>query len=252
MIPSQIPKVKEYEIHEIIQESRRKKTTVPDDMPPRLFYKASVGLAAPAAQIMNKIAQTGHWPERLKTVCGVLLEKQHQAKDESQTRLISCTNKINVVFEKQIIKWIMEHIKYKPDTDQLGGMKGGSISHYLIEVTNLILYNQDLKNPQATMATYIDYKQGFNRCQHSIFIEIMLVDYDLLGWVIKILIGYLTKQKLRIKYKSQISDEWDIFGGGGQGCPLCFWIFCFMIDRAGPKADHKGIGETNQLGGGRK
>jgi hypothetical protein len=94
------------------------------------------------------------------------------------------------------------------------------------------------------MATYIDYKQGFNRCQHSIFIENMSGDYDLPGWLIRILIGYLTKRKLRIKYKSKISDEWDIFGGGGQGCPLGFWIFCFMIDRAGPRANHTAIGET--------
>ena len=100
ILPGQIPKVEEYEIHQIIQKSRKKKSTVPGDMPPRLFYEASVGLAVPAAQIINKIAQTGHWPEQLKTEWGVPLEKQPQAKDESQTRLISCTNKINVVFEK--------------------------------------------------------------------------------------------------------------------------------------------------------
>ena len=54
----------------------------------------------------------------------------------------------------------------------------------------------------------------------------------------------MTDQKLRIKYKSKISKKWDIFGGGGQGCPLGFWIFCFMIDRAGPRANQKTIGET--------
>ena len=72
----------------------------------------------------------------------------------------------------------------------------------------------------------------------------MSVDYELPGWLIKILIGYLTKRKLCIKYKSEISKEWDIYGGGGQGCPLGFWIFCFMIDRAGPRANQKTIGET--------
>ena len=44
------------------------------------------------------------------------------------------------------------------------GMKGSSISHYLKEMTNFIFYNQDLKNPQATVAMLINYKQGFNRC----------------------------------------------------------------------------------------
>ena len=84
-------------------------------------------------------------------------------------------------------------------------------------MTNFILYNQDLKDPQATLAAMIDYKQGFNRVQHSIFIEIMANDYKIPGWLLRILIGYLSERKLRIIYKSKISKEWDIFGGGGQG-----------------------------------
>ena len=142
----QIPIVQEYEIQQIIEKSNKKKSTVPGDMPPRLFYEASVGLAVPGSRIMNKIAQTGIWPEQLQTEWGVPLEKQPQAKNESETRLISCTNKMNVVFEKQVIKWIMQYIKVKPDPDQLGGMKGSSMSHNLIEMTNFILSNQDLKN----------------------------------------------------------------------------------------------------------
>ena len=236
--------MEEYEICQIIEKSKKKKSSVPGDLPPRLFYEASAGLAAPGAKIMNRIAQTGVWPEQLLTEWGVPLEKQKPAKNETEARLISCTNKMNVVFEKQVIVWLMKIVKHKLDPDQLGGMKGSSISHYLIEMTNFILYNQDLKDPQATIATFIDYKQGFNRCQHSIFIEILSQDFQVPGWLLRILIGYLSGRKLRIKYKSKISEEWDIFGGGGQGCPLGFWIFCFMIDRAGPKSISKEIGET--------
>ena len=85
---------------QFIDKSKRKKSAVPGDMPPRLFYEASVGLAVPGAKIMNKIAQTGIWPKQLRTEWGVPLEKQSQAKDESQTRLISCTNKMNIVLKK--------------------------------------------------------------------------------------------------------------------------------------------------------
>ena len=48
---------------------------VPGDLPPRLFYAASAGLAAPAASIMNRIAQTGEWPSQYQTEWGVPLEK---------------------------------------------------------------------------------------------------------------------------------------------------------------------------------
>ena len=77
----------------------------------RLFYEVSVGLAVPGAEIMNKIAQTGIWPHQLKTEWGVPLEKQKGAKNESETRLISCTNKmIFIVVEKQVIQWLMNYV----------------------------------------------------------------------------------------------------------------------------------------------
>ena len=71
----------------------------------------------------------------------------------------------------------MKYVGKRLDPDQFGGLKGNSISHYLIEMTNFILYNQDLKDPQATLAIFIDYKQGFTRCQHSKFIEILSQDF---------------------------------------------------------------------------
>ena len=55
----------------------------------------------------------------------------------------------------------------------MGGQKGHSISHYLVEVSNFILYNQDLKNPNAILALFVDFSQGFNRVLYSRIIEIM-------------------------------------------------------------------------------
>jgi hypothetical protein len=193
---------------------------------------------------MNQIAQTGTWPSQYQTEWGVPLEKQKQAEDESQTRLISCTNKMNIVFEKQVVRWLMQCVENKLDPDQFGGRKGKSISHYLIEMTNFILYNQDLKDPQATLGLFVDYKQGFNRCQHSIFIEILEKDYNVPGWLLRILVGYLTGRKLKVRYKQKVGAPRDIFGGGGQGAPLGMWIFLFMIDKAGPPANQKPLGQV--------
>ena len=240
--PQDIPTVEDYEIFNILDNCTKKKSSVPGDIPPRLFYGASAALAAPAARIMNNIAQTGEWPTQYKTEWGVPLEKTSPAEDESQTRIISCTNKMNIVLEKQVVRWLMKYVGKKLDPDQFGGLKGNSISHYLIEMTNLILYNQDLKDPQATLALFLDYKQGFTRCQHSIFIEILSKDYNLPGWLLRILIGYCSQRKLQVRYKQNIGEEQDIPGGGGQGVPLGLWIFLFMIDSAGPKASSQSIG----------
>ena len=239
----EIPQIQDYQIFNILDKSKKKNSMVPGDLPPRLFYGASAGLAAPAASIMNRIAQTGEWPKQYQTEWGVPLEKIKGAQDESQTRLISCTNKMNVVLEKQVIRWLMEHVESQLDPDQFGGIKGNSISHYLIEMTNFILYNQDLKNPQAIIAAFLDFRQGFNRCQHSIFIEILANDYSVPGWLLRILIGYLKGRHLRVRYKGEVGEEMDIFGGGGQGTPIGLWIFLFMIDKAGPKSNPAPLGE---------
>ena len=62
-----IPIVEDYEIFNILDNCTKKKSAVPGDIPPRLFYGASAALAAPAARIMNNIARTGEWPTQYKT-----------------------------------------------------------------------------------------------------------------------------------------------------------------------------------------
>ena len=54
--------------------------------------------------------------------------------------------------------------------------------------------------------------------------------------------GQLTCRSARTA-KGEVSEEKDIFGGGGQGAPLGLWIFLFMIDKAGPKINAVPIGE---------
>jgi hypothetical protein len=237
-----IPLVQEHEIFLILDRCKKKKSSVPGDMPPRLFYGASAALAAPAAKIMNNIARTGEWPRQYKTEWGVPIQKTKPAEDESQTRIISCTNKMNIVLEKQVVFWLMQAIGHKLDRDQFGGQKGNSISHYLIEMTNFILYNQDLKNPQAILAAILDYKQGFNRCQHSKFIEVLSEQYNCPGWLLRILVGYLSQRKLRVRFKQHVGEEKDIPGGAGQGVPIGLWIFLVLIDSSGPKPNREPIG----------
>ena len=91
--------------------------------------------------------------------------------------------------------------------------------------TSFILYNQDLKNPQAIIAAFPDLCQGFNRCQHSIFIDILAKDYSVPGWLLRILVGYLKGRQLKVRFKGEVGEEKDIFGGGGQGTVIGLWIF---------------------------
>jgi hypothetical protein len=163
--------------------------------------------------------------------------KVRGGKHFDRLRSLSRYTKQNDFVFRLTIFWLIQVVRHKLDPDQFGGIRGNSISHYLIEMTNFILYNQDLKDPQATLGAFLDYKQGFNRCQHLTFIEILSEDFQVPGWLLRILIGYLRGCKLRVRYKGEIGQEQQICGGAGQGVPLGLWIFTFMIDKAGPRAD---------------
>ena len=49
----------------------------------------------------------------------------------------------------------MSFIGDQLDPKQFGGLKGNSISHYMIELINFILYNQDYNLPIAVLACAI-------------------------------------------------------------------------------------------------
>ena len=101
--------------------------------------------------------------------------------------------------EQFVIGWLLEYVSSQLDLGQYGGMKGSGISHYLIDFVNFILYNQDLKIPHAVLAVMIDFAKAFNRINHNIIITI-LSDMGVPGWLLRIVIGFLTERELIVRY----------------------------------------------------
>ena len=134
----------------------------------------------------------------------------------------------------------MPYVQPFLDRDQMGGQKGHSVTHFLIEFTNFILYNQDLKNPQTIMAMFVDFTQGFNRVLHSRIIEI-LSSMNVPGWLFKIMISYFSNRKLKIRFKNLISKEKELNAGLGQGSLLGLWAFLFLMNFAGPNCPPQSI-----------
>ena len=129
-----------------------------------------------------------------------------------------------------MIKWLDTKI----DFSQYGGLKGQSTSHYLIDLINFVLFNQDLKNPHATLAIMYDFSKAFNRQDHNILITI-LSDMGTPGWLLKILMAFLTDRKMILRYKGCTSDEETLPGGGPQGTKLGLYLFLILINFAGYK-----------------
>ena len=59
--------------------------------------------------------------------------------------------------------------------NQLGGLPGCSIVHYIIRMTDFILRNLDnsSKGPAAVIATTVDFSKAFNRMSHNKIVTIL-------------------------------------------------------------------------------
>ena len=74
--------------------------------------------------------------------------------------------------EECVVKWLWENgLKKHMDRDQFGGFPGNSIAHYFIEVTNFILFNQDMSKLIQSIMLLVDFSKGFNRMNPTTIVQ---------------------------------------------------------------------------------
>ena len=144
--------------------------------------------------------------------------------------------------ERFVIDWLLVYIEDKLDRDQFGGQKGHSIAHYLIEISNFILYNQDLSKPLSTMFAGIDISKGFNKIDHSQLVS-MLDEMNVPGWLLRIVVSYLSGRSLTLRRQSHITGTEDMPGGTGAGTPLGLLCFLVLFNGAGPTTSPTSLGQ---------
>ena len=117
------------------------------------------------------------------------------------------------------------------DPSQFGGMKNSSITHYLIQLLHFIHSNVDKKVPHAVVVTSIELSKAYNRGSHQQ--EILdLNDMHVPGWLLAILISYLTERSMILKYKDASSSSQKMTAGFGQGCLLGMFLFIIVFSGA--------------------
>ena len=238
-----IPNIEAWEVWEIMKSGKKTKLTVPGELPARLRHEFGPELAGPASIIFNKIASSGQWPDHWKEGWAVPLKKVDAPEDEAEIRLIEITSYLSLQMEKIVLRWLHGFISDKLDKDQFGGAKGHSVAHYLIEVMNFVLYNQDLSQPVATMLTAIDIHKGFNKVEHSQIITILADDMKVPNWLLRIISSYLSSRKLTIRYRNKRSTSRQMPGGTAAGTVLGLNFFLILFNRAGPPASNVSIGK---------
>ena len=151
------PVISEYEVYKKIMKANKPKAGIPGYLPRGLVQEFSPELAAPVQMITNNIFQSGQWPDQWKMEWVTAISKIQTPETEDDLRPISLTAFFSKVAEHFVVDWLLHYIKDKLDFRQYGGVKGNSITHYIIEFINFILLNQDSTEQTAILACMIDF-----------------------------------------------------------------------------------------------
>ena len=88
----------------------------------------------------------------------------------------------------------------------------------------------------------VDFSKEFNRQNHGILIT-KLCDMGVPGWLLRIVIGFLTDRKMYIRYRGKQSSIKSLPGGGPQGTLLGLLLFIVLINDVGFPGQLNNAGE---------
>ena len=166
-------------------------------------------VAFPATIIFNKITQSKVYPAQWKVEHQIPIPKGYPPETEDELRNISKTQFLSKVYESFIAEWLLPIIEPFLDPDQCG-LKGFSISHYLIKLLHFTHSTLDNKQPHAVLAACVDFSKAFNRVSHKLLVQ-DLYDMHTPPWLLNIIISYLSGSTSKPRL---------LHGGGPQGALL--------------------------------
>ena len=225
------PVLEDWEVYEKLRRSKKPNSTVPGDLPVKLVKALSPELAKPVACIYNKITQSGVYPRQWVVEHQVAIPKVRPPLTEDDPRNIAGTAFLSKQYESFIADWLMPYVEPFIDPGQCGGLKGSSITHYLVKLLNFIHIKLDQKQPQAVLMALIDMEKAFNRVSHQLVIE-DLADMNVPGWLLLILISYLTERSMYMRYKGSSSSRRMLPGSTPQGALLGILLFIIKFNGA--------------------
>ena len=92
--------------------------------------------------------------------------------------------------------------------------------------------NQDISGQTAIVACYVDFQKAFNRQDHNLLIK-KLSEMDVPGWLLSIVIGFLSNRKMLVRYNGSESTIKTLPGGGPQGTLLALLLFLVLVNDIG-------------------
>ena len=88
----------------------------------------------------------------------------------------------------------------------------------------------------------VDFSKAFNRQNHNLLVT-KLSDMGVPGWLLKVVMAFLTERRMVVRYKGKQSSIMPLPGGGPQGTLLGLFLFLVLINDAGFEGQLNNAGE---------
>ena len=227
------PVLTQHDVYRKIKSSKKPHSSVGCDVPRKLMVEFAYEYAEPAARIFNSIIATTKYPRQWVVEEQVPIPKTSPSMvvDEDQVRNISKTPFLSKVMESIMLDWLLPIVEPYWDPMQCGGLKGSSITHYLVRLLDFIHAEVDKMQPHAVILDALDLSKAFNRGSHSL----VLADLHAMhvpNWLLALLASYLTGRSMVINYKGVTSSRRILPGGFGQGTSLGGFLFLIKFNGA--------------------
>ena len=236
------PVIDDHKVYQKIKSAKKPKSGVPGDLPRTIVQEFGPELSTPVRCIISNIIQSGEWPAQWKREWVTAIGKVPIPETEDDLRPISLTPFFSKVTEHFIVMWLLNFIGEKIDFRQYGGLRGNSITHYLIEFITFILLSQDSTDQTAVLACMVDFAKAFNRQNHNLIIT-KLSDMGVPSWLLKVVMAFLSGRSMTVRYKGKMSSTKYLPGGGPQGTLLGLLLFLVLINDAGFDGQLNNAGE---------
>ena len=225
------PVLEEWQVYEKLRKSKKPNSLIPGDLPVKLIKEFTPELSKPVAMMYNRITETAEYPRQWVIEYQLALPKVNPPLSEGDTRNLAKTAYLSKQYESFIGDWISPYVDPFIDPGQCGGLKGSSITHYLVKLLHFVHSFLDQNQPHAVLLVLVDLEKAFNRVSHQLVIE-DLAAMHVPGWLLLILISYLTERSMFMRYNGESSSRKMLPGSSPQGAYLGILLFIIIFNGA--------------------
>jgi len=229
------------EIERAINESARRKSAGPDEVPAELFKFAGDTAIDRMHRICVEVWETGEWPEDWTKSIFIPIPKNGDMKQCRNYRTIALVSHAS----KIMLKIILERIRRRTEselTDVQAGFRRGKGTRD--QVTNLRIIMEKMREHQLPLyMCFVDFKKAFDCVSHE-QLWLSMVEMGYPAHIINLITELYRKQTAKVKIAGILSSEFRIRRGVRQGCvisPTLFNILSEMVMREALKGYKGGI-----------